>query len=203
MARSLQSDPHALSPHRERRRNLAARHHAILAAARALAAEGGMAAVQIAPVAAARRHRGRHRLSLFPGQDRSRRSPWSRPCPRGDRAPCAEPQTRRRVRCRRWPPPSRPLPRARCADRRLALALIAEPVDPEVDAMRLRYRRALAREFESCIRTAMTGGHLPEQDAALAAPALGRRADRRLDRPARAGRGDDDAGGGARARCRR
>src|SRR2546426_11289551 len=33
-------------------RKLAARHDAILAAARALAAEGGMAAVQIAPVAA-------------------------------------------------------------------------------------------------------------------------------------------------------
>src|SRR5213592_660252 len=33
-------------------RKLAARHDAIIAAARALAAEGGMAAVQIAPVAA-------------------------------------------------------------------------------------------------------------------------------------------------------
>src|SRR4051794_41785476 len=33
-------------------RKLAARQHAILAAARALAAEGGMASVQIAPVAA-------------------------------------------------------------------------------------------------------------------------------------------------------
>ena len=38
-----------------------------------IAAEGGMAAVQIAAVAGARRHRRRHGLPLFPVQDRSRR----------------------------------------------------------------------------------------------------------------------------------
>jgi hypothetical protein len=58
------------------------------------------------------------------------------------------------------------------ADQRLAFALTAEPVEPEIDATRVSYRRALAGEFEAGIRTAVTGGHLPGQDAAIAAPAL-------------------------------
>jgi len=57
-------------------------------------------------------------------------------------------------------------------NRRLAFALIAEPVEPEIDAARVSYRSALARAFEARIRTALAGGHLPDQDAALAAPAL-------------------------------
>jgi AcrR family transcriptional regulator len=35
--------------------------------------------------------------------------------------------------------------------RRLAHALVAEPVDPEIEAARLKYRRALARVFETII----------------------------------------------------
>src|SRR5262249_36742858 len=58
------------------------------------------------------------------------------------------------------------------ANRRLAFALIAEPVEPEIDAARVSYRRALAGAFEARIRTALAGGHLPDQDAAAAAPAL-------------------------------
>jgi AcrR family transcriptional regulator len=57
-------------------------------------------------------------------------------------------------------------------NRRLAWAVIAEPVDGEVDAVRLIYRKALAAEFEKRVRAAIKGGHLPDQDAALAAPAL-------------------------------
>jgi AcrR family transcriptional regulator len=57
-------------------------------------------------------------------------------------------------------------------NRRLAWAVIAEPVDAEVDAVRLTYRRALAAELEGRVRAAIQRGHLPDQDAALAAPAL-------------------------------
>ncbi len=57
-------------------------------------------------------------------------------------------------------------------DRRLAWAVIAEPVDAEIDVVRLAYRKALAGEFETRLRAAIAGAHLPEQDAPLAAPAL-------------------------------
>ncbi|MEX2036181.1 MAG: TetR/AcrR family transcriptional regulator, partial [Xanthobacteraceae bacterium] len=57
-------------------------------------------------------------------------------------------------------------------DRRLAWAVIAEPVDAETDAVRQAYRKALVGEFAARIRAAIGGGHLPEQDAALAAAAL-------------------------------
>jgi AcrR family transcriptional regulator len=56
--------------------------------------------------------------------------------------------------------------------RRLVFALIAEPVEPEIDAARVSYRGALAHAFEARIQTAIAGGHLPGQDAALAALAL-------------------------------
>jgi hypothetical protein len=58
------------------------------------------------------------------------------------------------------------------ADRRLAFALIAEPIEPELDAVRVSYRRALTSEFETRIRAAIAAGHLPAQDAAVTAPAL-------------------------------
>jgi hypothetical protein len=57
-------------------------------------------------------------------------------------------------------------------DRKLAWAVIAEPVDTETDAMRQHYRKTLAGEMEGRIRAAIDGGHLPEQDAGLAASAL-------------------------------
>jgi AcrR family transcriptional regulator len=58
------------------------------------------------------------------------------------------------------------------AGRRLAFALIAEPVEPEVDAARASYREALVNEFNRLIRSAHAGGGLPDQDVALAAAAL-------------------------------
>jgi AcrR family transcriptional regulator len=58
------------------------------------------------------------------------------------------------------------------ARRRLAWAVLAEPVEAEVDAVRLDYRRALAAELERRIQASIAARHLPEQDAALAAPAL-------------------------------
>jgi hypothetical protein len=57
-------------------------------------------------------------------------------------------------------------------NRRLAWAVIAEPVDTDTDAVRQQYRRDLAGEIETRIRAAIDGGHLPEQDASLAASAV-------------------------------
>ena len=44
------------------------------------------------------------------------------------------------------------------ASRRLAFALIAEPVEPEIDAARTPYRQALVNEFGKLIRNAQAGG---------------------------------------------
>ncbi|MDC0662250.1 TetR/AcrR family transcriptional regulator [Marinobacter sp. SS21] len=47
----------------------------------------------------------------------------------------------------------------------MAWALIAEPVDPRVEAERLRYRRAYAELFEAAIREGVREGSLPAQEA--------------------------------------
>ena len=57
-------------------------------------------------------------------------------------------------------------------ERRLAWAVMAEPIDADIDALRRDFRRALATELEKRIHTAEGGGHLPEQDARVAAPAV-------------------------------
>jgi AcrR family transcriptional regulator len=56
--------------------------------------------------------------------------------------------------------------------RRLAWALLAEPVDPLVDAERLAYRERYAGLVAELLRAAIAAGELPEQDVELAAAAL-------------------------------
>ncbi len=56
--------------------------------------------------------------------------------------------------------------------RRLAWALLAEPVDPLVDAERLAYRRRYAALVAEVLQAAIEGGELPEQDVELTAAAL-------------------------------
>jgi AcrR family transcriptional regulator len=56
--------------------------------------------------------------------------------------------------------------------RRLAWALIAEPVDPAVEAERLAFRRAYAEAFAGVVRAGVAAGELPAQDPALTATAL-------------------------------
>jgi AcrR family transcriptional regulator len=56
--------------------------------------------------------------------------------------------------------------------RKLAFALLAEPVDAETDGARIGYRQRLAAELQSRIATASGGSHLPEQDPQLAAAAV-------------------------------
>ena len=55
---------------------------------------------------------------------------------------------------------------------RLAWALLAEPVDPLVDAERLAYRERYAAVIAETLRAGIGSGELPEQDAALTAAAL-------------------------------
>ncbi len=57
-------------------------------------------------------------------------------------------------------------------DRRLIFAAIAEPVDAELDAPRVAFRRSLAAEFAARIAAAVAEGRLPDQDSARAAAAL-------------------------------
>jgi AcrR family transcriptional regulator len=56
--------------------------------------------------------------------------------------------------------------------RRLAWALLAEPVDPAVESERLVFRRAYAQVFSSALKEGVLDGSLPPQDPSLTAVAL-------------------------------
>jgi|SRR5436190_3020635 len=56
--------------------------------------------------------------------------------------------------------------------RRLAWALLAEPVDPAVEEERLVFRRAYAEVFASSLREGVLDGSLPPQDPDVTAVAL-------------------------------
>jgi AcrR family transcriptional regulator len=56
--------------------------------------------------------------------------------------------------------------------RKVAYALIAEPVDVAVDEERLIYRRAYAKTFAKAIREGVANGELPLQDPELTAAAM-------------------------------
>jgi AcrR family transcriptional regulator len=55
---------------------------------------------------------------------------------------------------------------------RLAWALIAEPVDPLVDAERLAYRERYAQVIAETLRAGISAGELPDQNVELTAAAL-------------------------------
>jgi AcrR family transcriptional regulator len=57
-------------------------------------------------------------------------------------------------------------------NRRLAWALLAEPVDPVVDAERLAYRERYASLVAAELRAAVAVGEIPAQDVAFTAAAL-------------------------------
>lgn len=56
--------------------------------------------------------------------------------------------------------------------RRLAYGLIFEPIDPEVESTRLRYRRAIARVFETIVREGIAAGEFRDVDVEVAAACL-------------------------------
>jgi AcrR family transcriptional regulator len=152
-------------------RRLAARHAAIIAATRQVAAEGGMAAVQIAPVAAKAGIAAGTVYRYFPGKtdlvaallaeidEREvgavRRAADGAPGPLSALAAAIMTFAARALK-----------------QRRLSFAAIAEPVDAELDAARAGLRRSLAAEFSLRIEAALAGRHLPEQDTAHSAAAL-------------------------------
>ena len=124
-------------------KRLNARHDAIVDAARAAATAGGMAAIQIAPVAERAGVAAGTVYRYFPGKielvgalvesvaDREiaavRRAGDAAPGPLSALAAVIVTFAARALR-----------------DRRLAWAVIAEPVDIETDTMRQQYRKALA-----------------------------------------------------------
>jgi AcrR family transcriptional regulator len=55
---------------------------------------------------------------------------------------------------------------------RLAWALLAEPVDPRVDAERLAYRERYAALIAETLQAGIAAGELPRQNVALSAAAL-------------------------------
>jgi AcrR family transcriptional regulator len=152
-------------------RKLAARHAAILKAACDAAAEGGMAAVQIAPVAGRAGIAAGTVYRYFPSKTELVAALVAALAEREigalARAAAAAPGPLSALTAALTTFAARAL-----CERRLAFALIAEPVEPELDAARVAFRTALAREFETLIRVALERGQLPDQDAALAAPAL-------------------------------
>jgi AcrR family transcriptional regulator len=150
-------------------KRLAARRSAILAAARDAAAAGGMAAVQIAPVAIRANVAAGTVYRYFPSKadliseliaDVSRdelgairRAADAAP---GPSSALAAAVTTVAVHV--------------LSQRKLAWGILAEPVD--VTASRLASRREIAGEIAARIDAAVRAGHLPAQDTALAATAL-------------------------------
>src|SRR5271167_1920115 len=114
-------------------RRLAEREEAILTAATEIAAEGGMAAVQIAPVAKRAGIAAGTVYRYFPSKTELVAAVVAAVAERELAAVSAALTT---------------LAARALARRRLAWAMIAEPVDAEIDAVRLGYRRALAGEVE-------------------------------------------------------
>jgi AcrR family transcriptional regulator len=149
-------------------RRLAQRHGSIIAAARQSASEGGMGAVQIAPVAARAGIAAGTVYRYFPSKTELvaalvaavseheigavRRAAEAAPGPLSALAAALATFASRAL-----------------AQRRLAWAVIGEPVDAQADAVRLVYRKALAAELQTRMERAIRDGHLPAQDAHLSA----------------------------------
>jgi AcrR family transcriptional regulator len=152
-------------------RRLNARRDAIIDAAREAATSGGMAAIQIVPVAARAGVAAGTVYRYFPGKvdlmaalvgsvaarelAAMRRAAGTAPGPLSALSAVIVTFAARALR-----------------QRRLAWAMTAEPADADTDAVRSGYRGAVVAEFETRMRAAIDGGHLPEQDTRIAAPAL-------------------------------
>jgi AcrR family transcriptional regulator len=152
-------------------RRLAEREQTIVDAARSAAAAGGMAAVQIAAVAESAGIAAGTVYRYFPSKNdlvaalmnavaerelaAMRAAADAAPGPLSALAACIATFAARTL-----------------AARRLCWAVIAEPVDAEVDALRLDFRQSLAAELERRINAATTRKLVPEQDARVSAPAI-------------------------------
>jgi len=152
-------------------RRLAAREQTILTAALSLAGEGGMQAVQIAAVAKHANIAAGTVYRYFPSKNdliaeliaavsgremaAMRRAADAAPGPLSALAASIATFAGRAL-----------------AERKLAWAALAEPVDAEIDTMRLGFRQSVAAEIEARIHAARTRQLLPEQDPRAVAPAI-------------------------------
>ena len=150
---------------------LAARHEAIVAAARALASESGMGAVQIVPVAERAGIAAGTVYHYFPSKDdlvaalvaviaeqeiaAIRGAAAAAPGPLSALAAAIKAFAVRALR-----------------ERRLAFAMLAGAAEADAAADRLAFRHQLVAELATYIRAAIAAGHLPEQDAEFAAAAV-------------------------------
>lgn len=151
-------------------RRLAARREAILQAAAALAGEAGIAAVQITPVARRAGVAVGTVYRYFPSKDDLV-------------AALATAVSEREIGAMRSAADAAPGPLSALAaalttyaaralaDRKLAFALIAEPAETAEDT-RLSFRAELMAELGKRAAAAIRAGLLPEQDIAVAAPAV-------------------------------
>jgi len=150
---------------------LTARHEAIVGAARALASERGLAAVQIIPVAERAGIAAGTVYRYFPSKDDLV-------------AALVSATTEREIAAIRSASAAAPgvlsgLAAAIMAfaagtlrTRRLAWAMLAENSDGGPDSGRLAFRRRIGDEFEVLIRAAIAAGHLPDQPPATMAAAI-------------------------------
>jgi AcrR family transcriptional regulator len=151
---------------------LAARHEAIIVAARALASESGLGALQIAPVAERAGIAAGTIYRYFPSKDDLVAAVVSATAEREVAAIRAAAATA--------PGALSGLAAAIAAfssgtlrARRLALAMLSEAPESG-DAGRFAFRRSISAEFEGLIRAAVAAGHLPDQPpAAMAAAIIG------------------------------
>jgi AcrR family transcriptional regulator len=152
-------------------RRLAARHDAIVGAARTITGESGMAGVQVAAVAQRAGIAAGTVYRYFPGKTDLVAAVLSEIAEREIGA--------LRAAAAGAPGPLSALSAAimtfaarALRERRLFYAAIAEPVDAELEGARGAFRRSLAEEFGARIAAAVAEGRLPQQDTALAAAAL-------------------------------
>lgn len=148
-----------------------ARREAIVEAARDLASESGMEAVQIATVAARADIAAGTVYRYFPSKNELV-------------AALVEGVTVRELAIMKRAAAAAPGPLSALAaaivmfaarsrrQHKLIWAVLAEPVDHDIGALRISCRKMLAAEFETRIAAAVAGANLPEQDAALAGVAL-------------------------------
>jgi AcrR family transcriptional regulator len=149
---------------------LGARYDAIIKSARALASESGLRAVQIAPVAQRAGVAAGTVYRYFPSKEDLV-------------AAVVSDATQHEVAAIRAAAAAAPGELSGLAAaivafgagtvrmRRLAFAMLSEAPDGG-DAGNFAFRRNIGNEFESLIRAAIAGGHLPEQPAAIAAAAI-------------------------------
>jgi len=153
-------------------RRLARREQAIVDAATGLAAEEGMAAVQIASVAGQAGIAAGTVYRYFPAKTDLIAEVVARIA--------ADEVAAMREAAAAAPGPLSALAAAiatfaarALAARRLMWAALGEPVEADIDAARLNFRKALTAELDRCIAAAIATGHLSEQDARATSAIVG------------------------------